>query len=50
MVPAFPCFCEDGLERGEFFVGHVEGAEEVLFQEWSTGEGEEEGGCKGLSA
>lgn len=50
MVPAVPCFCDDGLERGELVVGHVEGAEEVLFEERGTGEGKEEGGGKGLAA
>lgn len=49
MVPTFPCFCEDGFEGCEFFVGHVKGAKEVLFEKRSAGKGEEEGGGKCLA-
>lgn len=50
VVPLVPRLCDEGLDRGELLVGHVECAEEVLLEERRAGEGEEESGGEHLSA
>ena len=45
-----PRLGNNGLEGRELFVGHGEGAEEVLLEEGGAGEGEEEGAREGLAA
>lgn len=47
VIPVIPSLSDDGLERGELFVGHIEGTEEVLLEEGRAGEGEEEGRGEG---
>lgn len=48
VIPVIPGLCDDGLEGGELFVGHIEGTEKVLLEEGGTGKGKEEGGGKRL--
>ena len=49
VIPVIPSLCDDGLERGELFVGHVERTEQVLLEEGCTREREEKGRGKRLS-
>ena len=50
VIPVIPSLCDDGLERGELFIGHIKRAEKMLLEERCTGKGEEEGRGKRLSS
>lgn len=50
LVPLIPRIGDDGLERGELLVGHVERAQEVLLEQGRTGEREQQRRREGLAA